>query len=152
MKNITVKNEGLKFIVYSEYNIYAEIVFEENNIEAELKTATKKYKAERDNDKNIVIKDESRYLFTFKFDYIWGGAEIISNGIETGLEVKGKWFKPGTRLTNDSNEDLIIVTKKEEGLEVTIIDEDITDIMILATIYYHLYTSRGKLLSVLAGS
>jgi len=47
---------------------------------------------------------------------------------------------------------LIIAVKKNDGLEVAILDENMADEMILATIYYHIYSSGGKMLSVLIGS
>jgi hypothetical protein len=88
-------------------------------------------------------------LFTFKFDYIWGGAEIVPFGETSQYEIKGRWFKPGTRLVDQDDCDLIITEKKDNCLEVTLCEENISNTMMLATIYYHVYTSRGKMLSII---
>lgn len=152
MKKLIVKLEDSKFKIYSDEKLFGEIVFDKNNIEASLMTNSKILRAEKGPEKNIQLKCGDQTLFTFNFDYIWGGAEITSNGIDTGFDIKGRWFKPGTRLTDNEDKDLIIAVKKNDGLEVTIFEEVISAEMILATIYYHIYSSRGKLLSVLIGS
>lgn len=109
----------------------------------------KVFRVEKGHDKNMELKYQNQVLFRFEFDYIWGGAEITSNGIDTGYDIKGWWFKPGTRLTDHNDKDLIIAVKKNDGLEVTILDESISEEMILATVYYHIYSSAGKMLSVM---
>jgi hypothetical protein len=109
-------------------------------------------RAEKGQDNNIELLNNNKTLFKFNFDYLWGGAEILTNGEDTGFDIKGRWFIPGTRLTDNNNQDLIIAVKTNDGLDVTIFDENIAEEMILATIYYHLYSSRGKMLGVILGS
>lgn len=152
MTQLTVKLEDSKFKIYSDENLYGEIVFDKNNIEASLITNNKILRAERTLDKNIQVKYENQTLFTYNFDYIWGGAELILNGLDTGFDIKGRWFKPGTRLTDNEEKDLVIVVKKNDGLSVSILEENVSAEMILATIYYHIYSSGGKMLSILIGS
>lgn len=152
MKKLIVKLQDSKFNIYSGEKIYGQIVFDKSNIEASLLSDNKILRAEKGLDKNIQLKYGDQTLFTFNFDYIWGGAEITSNGIDTGFDIKGRWFKPGTRLTDSEDKDLIIAVKKNDGLEITVLDEDISAEMILATIYCHIYSSGGKMLSVLIGS
>lgn len=150
MKKFTVKKEGQNFKICSEEKNYAEIQFDKNNLEATLQTDDITLRVERGDTKDLVLKENSKTLFVFKFDYVWGGAELVSDGVDTGFDIKGRWFKPGTRLTNDEDKDLIVAVKKNDGLEVTIFDESISDKMILATIYYHIYSS--KMMSLMVGS
>ncbi|WP_313806963.1 hypothetical protein [Flavobacterium sp.] len=153
MKKYSVKRDGKTFTISNENNDRSEIIFDENNIEATLSGSSKTLRVERDDaTKNMVLKENGKALFTFKFDYIWGGAEIVTNGVDTGYDIKGRWFKPGTRLTNENDKDLIIATKKDDGLEVVVVDENIDPTMVLATIYYHIYSSGSKMLSVLIGN
>ena len=152
MKKLIVKLQDSKFNIYSDEKLYGQILFDKNNIEASLLCDNKTLRAEKGPEKNIQLKHENQTLFTLEFDYIWGGAEITSNRIDTGFDIKGRWFKPGTRLTDNEDRDLIIAIKKNNGLEVTVLDEEILVEMILATIYYHIYSSRGKMLAVLIGS
>lgn len=150
MKLIVKLNES-KFEVFLDEKLYGEIIFD-NNVEASLIADNKTYRAERGANKNISLKKDGQTLCTFNFDYVWGGAEITVDGIDTGLDIRGRWFKPGTRLTDIDDNDLIVAVKKGDGLEVKVIDESISPEMILATIYYHIYTSEGKMLSVLIAS
>lgn len=142
MKKFTVKKENQNFKIFSEEKNFAEIIFDKNNIEATLQTDTITLRVERGDTKDLVLKENTKIVFTFKFDYVWGGAQLVSNGVDTGFDIKGRWFKPGTRLTNDEDKDLIVAVKKNDGLEVTVFDESISEKMILATIYYHIYSSK----------
>lgn len=142
MKKFTVKKENQNFKIFSEEKNFAEIIFDKNNIEATLQTDTITLRVERGDTKDLVLKENTKIVFTFKFDYVWGGAQLVSNGLDTGFDIKGRWFKPGTRLTNDEDKDLIVAVKKNDGLEVTVFDESISEKMILATIYYHIYSSK----------
>lgn len=144
-----VKYEDQKIIVCDKDAMYGWIIFDENNIEATLHVTGKVLKAARGQDKNIILKHDDVSLFTFKFDYLWGGAELVSDGADTGYDIKGRWFKPGTRLTDENDKDLVIAVKKDNGLEVTIADVNISPVMVMATIYYHIYTSGSKTRSVL---
>ncbi len=152
MKKLIVKKEGQTFKIYSDEKEHSEIQFDTNNIDASLITESKTLRVERGPTKDLVLKDGDQTLFTFKFDYVWGGAEITSNGKDTGFDIKGRWFKPGTYLTDDEDKNLIIAVKKNDGLEVTVLDDSVGATMILATIYYHIYASAGKMFSVLMGS
>lgn len=152
MKQLTVKKEGQAFKIYADEKLHSEIIFDDNNIDASLLTESKTLRAEKDSNKDVVLKEDGQTLFTFTFDYVWGGAEITSNGVDTGFDIKGRWFKPGTRLTDEHDKDLVIAVKKNDELQVTVLDEDISDTMIVATIYYHIYASGGKMLTVLAGN
>lgn len=151
MKILTVKKQENKFQVFEKDSLYAEIIFDTNDIDASLVKENELWRIERDSNKNLVLKQSEHVLFSFKFDYTWGGAEIITSGIDTGYDIKGRWFKPGTRLINAQDEDLIIAVKKGNGMEVKILDNDISTAMILATIYYHVYASAGKMLSLIIG-
>jgi len=148
MKILTVKKHQQKFEVFSRDSLYAEIIFDTNNIDASLVKGDEIWRVERDLNRNFVLKQNENILSSFKFDYVWGGAEIIANDIDTGYDIKGRWFKPGTRLINAHDEDLIIAIKKGDGMEVTILDDNISIAMILSTVYYHVYSS-GKMLSML---
>lgn len=148
MKKLTVTNEGNTFKVYSESNFFSEIVFR-NITDAEIKLANNIYEAIQNENKDIVLNENGKSLFTFKFDKIWGGAEIINSKNNTGLEIKGRWFKIGTRLIDEKDNDLVVVLNENNGLEVTVNGNDIDSLMIISTIYYHIYATRGKLLSLI---
>lgn len=147
-----VKLEDSIFKIFSDEKLYGKILFDKNNIDASLIIGDKIFRAEKGSDKNISLKYEGKILFTFNFDYIWGGAEITSKGIDTGFDIKGRWFKPGTRLTDNNDKDLIIAVKKNDGLEITVVDTEVSPEMILGTIYYHIYSSGGKMRGVLIGN
>lgn len=149
MKNLSVKQEQHTFNVYDNNKVFAQIIFDENRIDATLKVGNKTLQAVRAATKDMELKEGPVTLFSFKFDYIWGGAEIISDSVDTGFDIKGRWFKPGTRLTDDADKDLVVAVKKGNGLEVSVLDEAISPTMIVATIYYHIYSSGGKMRSVL---
>lgn len=101
-------------------------------------------------EKDIVVTDAPDVLFKFKFDYLWGGAEIQSFGEDTGFDVKGKWFKPGTFLSDaDSNDIVSVKTNSNNDLEISVSDESLSKIMLLSTVYYHVYASASKLRSVM---
>ncbi|MBD8084587.1 hypothetical protein [Chryseobacterium caseinilyticum] len=151
MKKLSVKLQESKFKIYSEENLFGEIIYDENNLEASLLLGNKKLRAEKDSKNNIELKRNNLSLFTLDFDYIWGGAEIVFNGVDTGFDVKGKWFKPGTRLTDENDKDLVIAVKKDDGLEVSVLDENISDELIITTIFYHIYASAGKTRSIIRG-
>ncbi len=104
-------------------------------------------------DKNLVVTKGDKTLFTFEFDKLWGGAEIASEGEENGYEVKGRWFKPGTRLVDNDDKDLVVVVSKEltNTVEVSVA-ENVEAVMVLSTLYYHLYASGSKTLSVVLGA
>lgn len=150
MRKYSVKKEGTKFLILLNDQNNSEIIFDENNIEATLKSDNKTLRAEKGLKGNIEIKESNETLFTLKFDFIWGGAEIIANGVDTGLDIKGKFFKPGTRLTDANNEDLVVVVKKNDGLEVIVNDDKIDPTMLITTIYYHIYASRSLMTSLIA--
>lgn len=153
MTILTVKKQQNKFQVFAKDSLFAEIIFDKNNIiDASLIKEDEIWKIERDTNSNLVLKHNEHVLFTFEFDYVWGGAEIMTSGIDTGYDIKGRWFKPGTRLINAQDEDLVIAVKKDDGMEVTVLDDNISTPMVLATIYYHIYASAGKMLSVIIGS
>lgn len=152
MSKLSVTYEDYVFVVRKEDETYGWIAFDKGNLEATINVAGKTLRAERGDDKNIVLKEAGKDLFTFKFDYLWGGAELLSYGKDTGFDIKGRWFKPGTRLTDDQDNDLVVAVKKGNGMDVTIADTEVSPVMVMATIYYHIYSSAGKMLSVLAGS
>lgn len=153
MKYLTARFENARFIVYEGETIFGEIAIDYKSVEATISIEDITFRAEQeDDDKNIVVKQEGNILFKFKFDYLWGGAEIRMGGKDTGYDVKGRWFKPGTRLTDAEDHDLVVVVTKGElnpELEITVTDTETSHLMILATVYYHIYTSAGKTFGVM---
>lgn len=149
MKTLNIKQENKNFKVYLDNQQYAEVIFENDNKNATLELGNSTLQVVRGLDKNMVLKENDTTIFTFKFDYLWGGAEIISEGVDTGYEIKGRWFKLGTHLINNDNKDLVIVKNEKEGFEVLILEDDISKLMVVATIYYHIYASANKYMSVL---
>jgi hypothetical protein len=152
MNQLSVKYEDYTFIIHNNGEAYGNIAFDENNVEATLRTGETILRAVRGADKNIVLMQGAKALFTFKFDYLWGGAELVVDGADTGFDIKGRWFKPGTRLTDEEDKDLVVAVKKGNGLVVSILDEQVSPVMIIATIYYHIYASGGKMRSLLAST
>lgn len=147
MKSLLVKYENYQFVVYNEEAVYGWIVFEPNSGDAAIFTDDIKFTARRAEDKNIVLKQEDKVLFKFKFDYLWGNAEIEMDGEDTGYNIKGKWFKKGTRLTDENDADIVVAVTKEHPehhITLDIIDEKVQPVMIMATLYYHIYASAGK--------
>ncbi|RZJ73520.1 hypothetical protein [Flavobacterium sp.] len=104
-------------------------------------------------DKDLVVTKGDKALFAFRFDKLWGGAEIESQGHENGYEVKGRWFKPGTRLIDQDDKDLVTIVSHEttNSVEVTVF-EKIEPVMVLSALYYHLYASGSKTFSAILGA
>ena len=148
MKKLTVINEESSFKIYLEDKFHAEIVFR-NITDAELRLENNIYEAIQDENKNIVLNENGTSLFTFKFNKLWGGAEIINSKNNSGLEIKGRWFKVGTRLIDEKDNDLVVVINTNNGFDVTVNKNDIDSLMIISTIYYHIYASKGKLLGLI---
>jgi len=151
MRNLTVKLEDNTFVVREETARYGLIIFDQNNLEATIHTRHKVLQVIQGADKNMVLTENGTHLFTFAFDHVWGGAELVSNGVDTGLDIKGRWFKPGTRLTDAQDEDMVVAVKSGNGLTVSVLHEDTDDTLVMATIYYHLYASAGKMRAVMMG-
>ena len=145
---LNIKQEKNTFTIYFEDKIYAEIVFN-NYKNAVLKFDNKVLLVEEGPDKNMILKEHDISVFTFKFDYLWGGAEIIAGDVDTGYDIKGRWFKSGTRLINEDDLDLVIVKIKNDDLEALVLDDSLSKMMVVATIYYHIYASAGKFLQVI---
>lgn len=104
-------------------------------------------------DKNIVITVNDAILLKFKFDYLWGGAALYVDDEPTGYKIIGKAFKPGSRLVDAEGNDLIVVVnasnwKETAGLKIEVIDSQVTGFLIMATVYYHIYTSASNLYSL----
>lgn len=151
MITLNIIQESNAFTIYLKDEIYAEIIFG-NSKNATLKFDNKVLRVVEGPDKNMILKENDVSIFTFKFDYLWGGAEVVSGNEDTGFDIKGRWFKPGTRLINEDDVDLVVVKLKDSKLEATILSEDVNKIMVVSTIYYHIYASAGKFLQVMLTS
>lgn len=138
-------------IVYNGENTIGKIVFEELKIVV-YNTATiyadgEMYRAESANGKDIAIKFNGSEIFSIVLNSIWGNFEVRANGQDTGYDIKGKWFKPGTRFTDSEDNDLVVVkTDPWLGKKITIdiAEIDISDLMILTTLYHHIRASAAK--------
>jgi len=157
MKELAAKYEIRTCTVYSGKEIVGEIIYDDNkHIAATMFVNGRSFKIEpvSDSDKNIIIREESNTILKFDFDYLWGGATLLSDNEETGYEIKGKFLKPGTRLVDEDNNDLVVVTTLETlppsaQFKIIVHSDEINDFLIVSTLYYHNYASAGKLLSVL---
>lgn len=91
-------------------------------------------------DKNVRFLENGIEILKFKFDYWWGSATLITNGEPTGYKITGKAFKPGTRLVDADNNDMVIV-KASKGsfmmadFDVEAIYPDLTPFLIAITVY-----------------
>lgn len=148
MKTFQVTSHENNFKIYAADEFFGEIIFE-NTTHAELKLLNKSYHTSQNEDKDVVLNENGKPLFTLKFDKLWGGAEIINSENYEGFEIKGRWFKVGTRLIDEQDNDLIIVVNENEGYLVTVNDGSVSPLMIISTIYYHIYASRMKLLALI---
>ncbi|MGV3459552.1 MAG: hypothetical protein ACO1N9_03755 [Flavobacterium sp.] len=150
---ITAQIEESKMVARDNGKLFGYIAFNTGNISATITVNDKEYYIgpESATEKDIVLKQNGLTLMKFKFDYLWGNAEIHSDGEDTGYDIKGRWFKSGTRFTDAEDNDLIVVKSKEnQSAEISILDEDeATPIMTMATLYYHMYTSAAKYRSLL---
>lgn len=153
MPDFIAKYQDDRFVVYKgdSNEVFGSIVFDEGRrVSAYLQTENTLYRAEPESetDKDIVIRRDGAVLFKFKFDYVWGGAELYMNGEDTGYDVTGKFFMPGTRFTDKEHRDLIVAVSDEQEPPETVIDivgdEEVSPLMVMATLYYHLYASAGK--------
>lgn len=148
---LLVKQENNQFTIYNQNQPYAKIKFADIK-NSDIDFDGNFFKIEEGKDKNMILKHNDKVIFKFKFDYLSGGAEIISDEIYANYEIKGRWFKPGTRLINDTDDDLVVVKNFDNDIEVLIIDENISKLMVVCTVYYHIYASSNKFLSVLSST
>jgi hypothetical protein len=105
--------------------------------------------------KNTAIKSAGAEIFTAIFHSLWGNLELRMAGEDTGYDIKGKWFKPGTRLTDDGDNDLVVVTADSwtgKKMEIIVADEGTAPLMIVATIYFHIRASAAKTMGVIIGN
>ena len=112
---ITAKIEENKMVARQNGKLFGYITFSTGNISATIHIDGNEYYMgpESATEKDIVLKQNGLVLLKFKFDYLWGSAEIQSNGQDTGYDIKGRWFKSGTRFTDADDNDIIIVKSKE---------------------------------------
>ena len=153
MAHFAARFEDNKCIVHNDNTILGVIEFEnKTRVVASLILDNAIFSAHPGSasDKNIVITANDAILLKFKFDYLWGGATLFVDDESTGYKVTGKTFKPGSRLVDADGNDLIVVTNasnwsEKQGLNIEVIDPQVTPFLILATVYYHIYTSAANL-------
>ncbi|NMH27673.1 hypothetical protein [Flavobacterium silvaticum] len=93
-------------------------------------------------------------VFTAVFEPLWGNLQLRLDNSDTGYDIKGKWFKAGTRLTDSEDNDLVVVKSEPwlvQTMEIQIVDIDISDLMIVATLYHHVRASAAKVMHVVLG-
>jgi len=113
------------------------------------------FRAELAQGNNVTILQGETEIFTAVFRPLWGNLELRLAGEDTGYDVKGKWFKAGTRLTDAEDNDMIIVTSDPwtgRQMEITVADAAVSDLMVVATIYFHIRASAAKTLGVIIGN
>jgi hypothetical protein len=105
------------------------------------------FKAESMRGNTIILKD-GKELFTCVFHPLWGNLELQAAGQDTGFDIKGKWFKPGTRLTDADDNDLVVVTADAlTGSKITVeVADDVPPVMVAMTLYHHVRASAAKLM------
>lgn len=150
----TAKFDGNTVRVYNGEKLFGSIDFsKERMAHADIFIYADRFHVgpESATDKDIVVTKAGVPVFKFNFDKLWGGAEIETNGEPTGYQVKGKWFKPGTRLVDEDSNDLIVV-KSDESIPPSMIlevkEDTLSPIMVMSTLFYHIYASHSKTLSV----
>lgn len=156
MKNYLAKVDDRKLVVYDDSVVCGEIAFSGGAVIAEITISESRYHAapQSESDKNIVISEGGRPLFKFKFDYVWGGASLEVDGEDIGLDVTGKFLKPGTRLVDADGNDLVVAVSNDlnpSEISLTVVEE-ISPILVMATLYYHIYTSTSKTLLTILGA
>lgn len=139
------------FTIYSQDEIYASIKFLDSK-NSEINIDGNFFQTEAESDKNMLLKKDEKVIFKFKFDYLFGDAEIVSDESASNYEIIGRWFKPGTRLINEEDKDLVVVKNSGNDIEVQIVDEKVSKLMVVSTVYYHIYASSGKLTSLVFSS
>ncbi|MEL1245795.1 hypothetical protein AAEO56_16095 [Flavobacterium sp. DGU11] len=153
MIQLTAKRDNKKYTIYNGDAIYGQILFDAKGFGATLTVDGTEYRVEQENPKsaNKVLKQNGVTLFRFKYDKIWGSATLQSGNDDMGYRITGKWFKPGTRLVDKDKTDLVVVVSSQgftPKVTVTILDETVAPVMVMATIYYHLYASASKTMGI----
>ncbi|AWH85898.1 hypothetical protein HYN59_12630 [Flavobacterium album] len=153
MKELTVKRQDKLYTIYNGDSVYGQIIFDDKGFGAAIIVDGNIYRTEQENPKsaNKILKHNDTILFRFKYDKIWGGATLQSGNEDMGYSIIGKWFKPGTRLIDKDKTDLVVVVSSQgfkTKIRTEIHDETIAPVMVMATIYYHLYASAAKTMAV----
>ena len=122
--------------------------------DASLFADSAEFKATADG-KNVIITSGGKELFTAVFHALWGNLELRMAGEDTGYDIRGKWFKPGTRLTDEEDKDLVVVTADPwtgKKMQITVAEETVSALVIVATIYFHIRASAAKTMGVIIGN
>ncbi len=145
-------------IVYNENFPFAKIEFDDSQWpiygSATLFVGDKIFRAELANGNNTIIMHGDAEIFTAVFHPLWGNLELRQSGQDTGYDIKGKWFKPGTRLTDADDNDLVVITADMwtgKNIEISAVP-DISGLMVVATLYYHIRASAAKTTGMAAAS
>lgn len=138
-------------IVYKAEQPFGKIVFDSSKWlmygSATLFVGDTIFRAELAKGNNAVIMQGETEIFTAVFHPLWGNLELQHSGQDTGYDIKGRWFKPGTRLTDTDDNDLVVVTADAwtgQKIEIAVADTGISELMIVATLYHHIRASAAK--------
>lgn len=107
-----------------------------------------------DTGKDIVLTKADIPVLSFAFDKLWGETGLTPGASGAGIDIIGHRLKPGTRLVDKEDKGLVVISlAKPSDNEIEIsANEGLDPVLLLSTLYYHLYASRSKALSAVLGN
>jgi len=139
--------------VYNEKNILIGGIKTQSNFEkAEIKIGDKKFQLSR-NKWGIEISEKDKVIYHMKqkMNSFFGNIKIQ----ETEHKITGVFgFKWGTKMIDKENNTLVKIRNKNQFInknkyEIEILNERVTNLEILTTLYGHLYGSNVKLKTII---
>ena len=140
--------------VYNEGNVLiGGIKIQSNLANTEIKIGEKKFELTR-NKWNTKISEKDKVVYNLKMNSFSGNTEIL----ETGNKITGVFgLKWGTKMIDKQKNTLVKIRNENQFInknkyEIEILNEKVTNLEILTTLYGHLYGSNMKLKAVIIGA
>ena len=140
--------------VYNEGNVLIGGIKIQSNFEnTEIKIGEKKFELTR-NKWNTKISEKDKVVCNLKMNSFSGNTEIL----ETGNRITGVFgLKWGTKMIDKQKNTLVKIRNENQFInknkyEIEILNEKVTNLEILTTLYGHLYGSNMKLKAVIIGA
>lgn len=147
--NARLENDSLN--VYNEKNELIGGINADNKFKnSEIKIGENKYLVSRKKWKSEILEN-GKIINHLKTNSFSGNTEIM----ESDKKIKGVWgFKWGTKLIDHNKNVLLKIRNQKKFInnnkyELEVYNESVSDLEILTSLYFHLYGSKMKMLTVM---
>ena len=147
--NARLENDSLN--VYNEKNeLIGGIISDSKFKNSEINIGENKYLVSRKKWKSEILEN-GKIINHLKTNSFSGNTEIM----ESDKKIKGVWgFKWGTKLIDHNKNVLLKIRNQKKFInnnkyELEVYNESVSDLEILTSLYFHLYGSKMKMLTVM---